>query len=568
LILVAFLASVAWFSLPAPPPPRVLKATQITREKFDITNVLTDGSRLYVTESRGSNQFLLQTSVAGGGMSVIPTPFANVAISDISPDHSQLLVSDVVGTENDYPVWILPLMGGTPRRLGNVVAHWILWETGWAVWSPDGLRIAFAKDSSIYMANAQGTDIRKLVSLSGPATEISFSPDGAHLRFTVWSPQHDLPSIWEANSDGSHLHLLFPDWHGPPNKIAGAWSPDGRYYFFSGCDDNDHCNIWALREASGLFQKRALSPFQLTTGPMFFNGANPDGRTLLGSAWSSRAELVRYDSRSHEFVSFLGGMSASDLDFSKDGKWVAYVSSPDGTLWRSRVDGSERIQLTSSPVSALQPRWSPDGTQIAYVDNQAGSTWKIFLISARGGTPQQVLSENQNQLDPSWSPDGSRLVFGRVPWLGASGEKISIQIVDLNSKRVSVVPGSQDLFAPRLSPDGEHLAAVSVGNKKLLLFDFKTREWTKWIDEPGTVGSPAWSRDGKYIYYNNSSTKDPAYRRVRVGFTRSEFMMDLKSLNLGTSRLGPWSGMAPDGSALFTRNLSTSDLYSLSVELP
>jgi Tol biopolymer transport system component len=216
----------------------------------------------------------------------------------------------------------------------------------------------------------------------------------------------------------------------------------------------------------------------------------------------------------------------------------------------------------------LQPRWSPDGTQIAYVDNQGGSTWKIFLIPPEGGTPQEILSENVNQLDPSWSPDGTRLVFGRAPWLGASGEKISIQILDLNSRQVSIIPGSQKLFAPRLSPDGKHLSAVSVGNNKLLLFDFKTSKWTDWIDEPGTVGSPAWSRDGKYIYYINTSTKDPAYRRARVGRTRSEFLIDLKGLNLGTSSLGPWSGMAPNGSALFNRNLSTSDTYSLTVELP
>jgi len=567
-LIVALGGTIAWLSRPLP-PPRVLKVVQITREKFDLNDVLTDGSRLYVTESTGSNQFLVQTSVAGGETSVIPTPFANIAISDLSPDHSQLLVTDVAGTENDYPLWILPLPGGTPRRVGNVVAHWILWETGWAVWSPDGRRIAFAKDSNIYTANVQGADIRKVVTLSGPATEICFSPDGAHLRFTVWSPQHDLPSIWEVNSDGTNLHPLLPNWHGPANKIAGAWSPDGRYYFFSGCNEAGHCSVWAIREAPGLFQRSTLSPFQLTTGPMlFFNGASPDGRTLLGSSWSTRLELIRYDLRSHQFVPFLGGIAATDLDFSRDGKWVAYVSSPGGTLWRSRVDGSERLQLTSPPVSALQPRWSPDGTQIAYVDNQGGSTWKIFLIPAQGGTPQEILSENVNQLDPSWSPDGTRLVFGRAPWLGASGEKISIQILDLNSKQVSIVPGSQKLFAPRFSPDGEHLAAVSVGNNKLLLFNFKTNKWTDWIDEPGTVVSPAWSRDGKYIYYINTSTKDPAYRRARVGRTRSEFLIDLKGLNLGTSRLGPWSGMAPNGSALFNRNLSTSDIYSLTVELP
>src|SRR4029077_13447441 len=112
------------------------------------------------------------------------------------------------------------------------------------------------------------------------------------------------------------------------------------------------------------------------------------------------------------------------------------------TLWSSRLDGSKRLQLTSTPVSAFLPRWSPDGTQIVYVDQQAGPFWKMFLISAQGGTPREILSENQNQLDPSWSPDGKQLVFGRVPWLRASTEKVDIQILDLDSNQVSTIPGS------------------------------------------------------------------------------------------------------------------------------
>ena len=60
-----------------------------------------------------------------------------------------------------------------------------------------------------------------------------------------------------------------------------------------------------------------------------------------------RGELVRYDSASHQFTPYLSGMSAMGVNFSRDGKWVTYVAYPEGTLWRSKVDGSERLQLTS-----------------------------------------------------------------------------------------------------------------------------------------------------------------------------------------------------------------------------
>ena len=96
---------------------------------------------------------------------------------------------------------------------------------------------------------------------------------------------------------------------------------------------------------------------------------------------------------------FLSGISAGELDFSRDGQWVTYASYPEHTLWRSRADGSDRLQLTYPPVSAGLPRWSPDGTQIVYVDTQPGRPWKIFLISAQGGTPQEVLAEGHTQAD-------------------------------------------------------------------------------------------------------------------------------------------------------------------------
>jgi serine/threonine protein kinase len=90
---------------------------------------------------------------------------------------------------------------------------------------------------------------------------------------------------------------------------------------------------------------------------------SPDGKKLFTQGLQDRGELIRYDAQHRAFVPFLSGIWATDLRFSRDGQWVAYVSYPEGTLWRSRVDGSDRLQLTNPPVFAALPRWSPDGTQ-------------------------------------------------------------------------------------------------------------------------------------------------------------------------------------------------------------
>jgi len=83
----------------------------------------------------------------------------------------------------------------------------------------------------------------------------------------------------------------------------------------------------------------------------------------------SRGELVRYNSKDSQFEPFLSGMSGEHVVLSKDGQLVAYVAYPEGTLWRSRPDGSERVQLTYSPLYAVHPRWSPNGKQIVFSDS-------------------------------------------------------------------------------------------------------------------------------------------------------------------------------------------------------
>jgi Tol biopolymer transport system component len=78
------------------------------------------------------------------------------------------------------------------------------------VWSPDGKQLSFAKGSDIFLANADGTNERKLITVSGRAFYIRFSPDGTRLRFTLGTPQTNSSSIWEVHADGSDLHGLLP----------------------------------------------------------------------------------------------------------------------------------------------------------------------------------------------------------------------------------------------------------------------------------------------------------------------------------------------------------------------
>src|SRR6202043_4085531 len=159
----------------------------------------------------------------------------------------------------------------------------------------------------------------------------------------------------------------------------GAWSASGKYYFYATSRD-----IWVLPERRSILGKVELGPsMQLTAGPVAFDSPVPsaDGTKLFVWGIQPKGQLVRYKNEANQFVPFLGGISAGELEVSPDRQGVAYVTYPDLNLWRSKLDGSERLQLTFTPLNASEPRWSPDGKQILFTDVPS----KIFVVPAQGG---------------------------------------------------------------------------------------------------------------------------------------------------------------------------------------
>jgi Tol biopolymer transport system component len=482
-------------------------------------------------------------------------------IDDISADHAQLLVGSAESTgSRATPLWAVPLPAGSPRRIGNILA-----SDG--AWSRDGRQLVFIKGSDLYLANADGSAPHLLVSAPGSPFSPRFSPDGNRIRFSL-QDQANTNSLWEVRADGSNLHPFLPGWHSPPNERYGRWSEDGRYYFFESINVQGS-NIFALAESTGIFRKASHTPVQLTTGPVLYASAMPDfsGRKLFVQGTQQHSELVRYDPAVKQFVPFLAGISATDVAFSRDGKWVTYTTIPDLTLWRSRVDGSERLQLTYPPAAATLPTWSPDGSKIAYISAQFGKPWKIFLVSAQGGSPEELLPETVGEVDATWSPDGTQLAFGRVSAMN-TGIK-DIQLVDVKTRQISTFPGSTGLFSPRWSPDGRYLLAIGVeGSHKLMLYDFHIQKWSEWFVESGNVNYPSWSADSQYVYYDNFATDNPKCRRIKVGGNHPDDLFGLSGLRRYFGVWGAWSGQAPDDSRLYARDVSTQGIYALDIDLP
>jgi eukaryotic-like serine/threonine-protein kinase len=545
----------AWLRTPLP-PPRILGSKQITNDGLQKLNLVSDGSRIYFMESSGSRQFLAQISTAGG--QAVPIE-AFGFIVDISSDGSELLAAT---GPSENPFFSLPLPAGSPRRLGDIIGHD-------ATWAPNG-RLLFATNNDLYFAGHDGTAPRKLITAPDRPRSPHFSPDGNRLRFEVFNSISATSTIWEVNADGSSMHSLLPGWNNPPNECCGSWTPDGRYYVFQALRDGAS-NIWVLPEHSSPLRRVSNQPLQLTTGPLSFSTPVPskDGKKLFVIGAQLRAELVRYDFKSAEFVPYLGGISAGELDFSRDGKWVAYVSYPDDTLWRSKLDGSERLQLTFPPQRAATPRWSPDGKTVAFTAAMPGKPWKVCVISPDGGTPQSLTSKETLETDPSWSPDGAILAFSSNDSLHPENQ--FVQLFDLKTRQLSSLPASEPVFGPRWSPDGRSIAVISSDNSRLLLLDVKTQNLRTLGTGLGFIGYLAWSTDGSYLYFDTLLTPNPGYYRVHVKDAKLDRLIDLKGIRTFPEQfggIGSWTGLGPGETPLFVRDISSQEIYALDVDFP
>ena len=507
----------------------------------------TDGARLYFDEVASQGPAIAQVSATGGEVAHVQIPAPTMRLMDVSPDGSTLLVADEVGqTAFRGPLWRIPILGGSPRKLGDIVAQA-------AAWSPDGQMIAYADGNGLFLASSDGSESRKLVSPPDSVSAPAWSPDGTSIRFSLGGSFNSQGSLWEVSVNGKNLHPLLPGWHNPPSECCGKWTADGKYFVFL-----SQGNIWGLAEKRSWFGKTSTQPVQLTSGPMIFSYPLPskDAKKLFVVGALARGELTRYDVKSGAFVPFLSGISADSVRFSKDGQWVAYVSFPDGTLWKSKADGSQRLQLSYPPLTAVLPSWSPDGKQLVFFGFLPGKDAKMFTVSTDGGTPRELIPEDsEKKYDADWSPDGTKIIFGNGP----ANPSSSIRIFDLNTNQLSTLAGSTGLYSPRWSPDGRYIAAMNFDSRSLMLFDFHTQKWEEIAKI--TLGFPNWSKTGEYVYFLHEEN-EPSVMRVRIRDRKIERVADLKNFRQ-TGYWSVWLGMAPDDSPLLLRDTGTTEIYAL-----
>lgn len=563
------LGLVGWLFLKAQRRPQFVSLRQVThygRAEYT-TEMVTDGVRIYFMERNGGKWDIAQVSVAGGEPMRVPTPFKNSTLFDISPDGSELLVGSFEGDEKELLLWELPVLGGGPRRLGNLRGQS-------AAWSPDGRTLVYGFRREISIANADGSQPRRIASVSGRADFFRWSPDGRVVRFMQWDPTDTSVTLWEMYPNGSHLRMVVAE-NAPPKgwldgECPGGWSADGKYYLYRSSRSNGMI-INAIPEAGNLFGLFNRSPVRLYVDySNGFCGVLParKGDEAYFVAMRETRQLVRYDGKLQQYDPYLSGIAARSVNVSPDGRWIAYISSTDGTLWRSAIDGTNRRHLTFPPESAESPKWSPDSKAIVYAMATPGKSHGIYISPGDGDHAQTVTDGEYEDEAPSWSPSADAIIFERFK-LGVG--RIGTYSFDLKTRQLSKVDVPARLAWMRWSPDGRYAYSAADSPRSsvpeqlgaLYLFDKATNHWSE-VANASFLNIAGWTPDSKYIYYQDmyGGETQPVFR-VRVS-DRKVQRLTAENLSLPADITAyTLIGIAPDGAPLACAIRKNSDIYAM-----
>jgi Tol biopolymer transport system component/DNA-binding winged helix-turn-helix (wHTH) protein len=521
-------------------------------------DIVTDGSRVYFLERAGGGWNVAHAPRAGGAVNILPVPLKNTRLLGVSPDGSEFLIASFTAPGSRLPLWIWPVKGGEPARVGDVVATD-------ANWTPDG-SIIYSRGSDIRLVSREGRGDRLLLQVDGEAYKFRWAPDGRRLSFTVGNPRTSGHTLWEANPDGTHARMRVTPMARGERVCCGQWTPDGAYFLYAASSEG-LWNLWAIKE-SRWFGWGRPQPVQLTNAESSIYDAVPVGhRRILTFVDGARFDHVRYSPASGQFSPLLGDVQALGLRFSPDFRSAVFQRRSDGSLWRSDIDGAGGLQLLGTRVRAAQPRWSPDGRSIAFESRISGEV-RAYVMSATGGAPDALLPDYPGtQSLPDWAPDGRSLVVALNYQRPRHAFPQGIHIVDRDTRQATKLAGSEGLTAPFWSPDGRYLLALGWAEQSMVRFDHKAQEWIE-IATGGRLSGFSWSKDSRYLYVQDVLAAGmPVYRLRAPAFERdATFTLD-SLLTRGIQR-AVFLGLTLDGDLIIKLTRAGTLIYALDLDLP
>lgn len=222
----------------------------------------------------------------------IPTGFAVHCNNDhgLSPDGKQLVISNHAVDDSSRKsyrsaIYILPVQGGTPRRLTPEVPSY------WHGWSPDGKTLAYCAERNgnydIYTIPVAGGKEKRLTTADGLDDGPEYAPDGRYIYFNSYRSGH--MQLWRMGADGSAPEQLTSDDHA---NWFGHPSPDNKWLVYIAYTTDEKQNHPFGKQV--LLRKMNLNTRAISDlTPVFYGGQG----TINVPSWSP-------DSRKVAFVSY------------------------------------------------------------------------------------------------------------------------------------------------------------------------------------------------------------------------------------------------------------------------
>ena len=547
-VVVAVLAFLVVTLNTPPPVSGFLNSHQVTfSPELKEGPLVTDGNRLYF-QSQGHP---VEMSVNGGPAAPLRVSIPGMRMLDISSDASEMLAlkPDINDETGRGSIWSVPVLGGYPRKLGSQIARD-------ARWSPDGRMIVYADRNSLYVSDREGANLRKIWDAPARIAMPCFSPDSRRIRATVQGKENSSPKIWELNADGGSPRQLPMNWPDDADQLSGQWTRDGKHFIFLS-DREGLSNLYETVAAPWFeFWKKPIA-VRLTAGQLDVLAATPsrdsDGLFIIGRI--AQGVMHVYDSKLKRFVPFLDGLPAANFTISPDRKWMVYADYPQRHLWRSRLDGSEKLELTD--FYSWMPQWSPDGKAIAFSNAQ-----EIYMVSVDGGSPEKLTSEGNNEVAPNWWPDGKSIAFNDFP---RPGDIKGIKVLDLATRKISIMAGSEGFYVPSWSPDGKYMVAMAQNPSRMVLYSAQTGTWRDLKKFEAPWGYWVWSSDSKSIYFamtGAAPASDPGIYRLTIADGKWIEVAKFDGLTVSRDEMEGFLSLTADGRPAMMSDTSVVQIYS------
>lgn len=199
--------------------------------------------------------------------------------------------------------------------------------------------------------------------------------------------------------------------------------------------------------------------------------------------------------------------------FSKDGKWIVYYEHENGRngnrdIYKIKVDGTDRTQLTRNSKHHYSPSFSPDGSKIVLMSAREGGNYEIFVMKNDGSALTNITQHPNQDACPSWSPDGRKIAFisvreGYLNLYTINSDGTGLKNLTNNQKTDSnwfeqnadTVDQLSYMYGTSWSPDGKSIVFVQKEGsfQKLYMINSDGTNLQKVLETNGNQFNPFWA---------------------------------------------------------------------------